>query len=388
VIAVVADDFTGAAELAAVGLRYGLNTEVQTEFNADSQARLIVVDTDTRSLPPQEAAAEVENLIIRLRQSRPDWVYKKVDSVLRGPVIAELEAFLTAAGKERALLVPANPSFGRKIRAQHYFVNDRPLDRTDFADDPEYPAASSDVLELLGPSQSFPVCVVSVGNAVPPTGIVIGEASTKDDLTAWAKRCDHLTVPAGAAEFFAALLEAEGLRLSSPEHHKEPLQCRTALFVCAASSSCSREAIERASGRGVHVSTMPPELLQTDGPAGELLQRWTNDTISALEQHSKAMVAINQPIVPKPQLAQNLRSYTAALVESVLNEIAIDELFIEGGATASAIVRHLRWKRFFPCGELAPGLVTMSVHEKPNLYLTTKPGSYPWPDILWPLTTC
>ena len=54
-IAVIADDFTGAAESAAVSLRFGLNAELQTALNPDSKADLIVIDTDTRSRTPKDA---------------------------------------------------------------------------------------------------------------------------------------------------------------------------------------------------------------------------------------------------------------------------------------------------------------------------------------------
>lgn len=49
-IVVVADDFTGAVELAGVGLRYGLKAEVQTVVSPNTKAELAVIDADTRSL--------------------------------------------------------------------------------------------------------------------------------------------------------------------------------------------------------------------------------------------------------------------------------------------------------------------------------------------------
>ena len=123
-IVVIADDLTGAAEIGAVGLRYGLTAEVQTEFAPESNADLIVIDTDTRSMPGSEAAAEVERVVGQVLQHSPELLFKKVDSVLRGPVLAELTALLRATGVPRLLLVPANPSLGRVIRDRNYYVDD------------------------------------------------------------------------------------------------------------------------------------------------------------------------------------------------------------------------------------------------------------------------
>jgi len=70
----------------------------------------------------------------------------------------------------------------------------------------------------------------------------------------------------------------------------------------------------------------------------------------------------------------------------VLTQTSIDELFIEGGATASTIVRRLKWRRFSLCAELAPGVIRMHAKEKQNLSLTIKPGSYHWPKKIWRFT--
>jgi len=89
-IAVIADDLTGAAELAAIGLRFGLNAEVQTQLTPDSKADLIVVDTDTRSRTPTEATTEVEKVLKHIQEIRAQWIYKKVDSVMRGHILLSL----------------------------------------------------------------------------------------------------------------------------------------------------------------------------------------------------------------------------------------------------------------------------------------------------------
>lgn len=385
-IAVIADDFTGAAEIAAVGLRYGLNAEVQTQLSHDSKADLIVIDTDTRSRIPNEAATQVQKVLQQLQEVSPEWIYKKVDSVMRGRIATELTALLTASNKQKALLVPANPSFGRTISNGRYFINGQPLNETDFANDPEYPAASSDVLDLLGPSESVATCLLKPQQEIPTHGIIVGEAETKQDLLLWAAQLDDSTIPAGAADFFAAILEVKGHTLKPPEEQPEPSQGKTALFVCTGGSRYSRKAVEEAQRHDIPVSKMPSELFHNCQPSDKLLQQWTNDTITTLQEYSKAIVTIDQPIARNPALARKLRHHIAALVENVLSRTSIDELFIEGGATASAIVRRLQRTRFFPCAELAPGIVRMRVKEKQNLYLTIKPGSYHWPKKTWRFT--
>ena len=151
-LAVLADDFSGAAEIAAIGRRYGLTAEVHTTFQRESAADLVVIDTHTRSGTRAAAGRRVREELTRLRSAGVDCIYyKKVDSVLRGHVAAELAHLLELWDLDRALLVPFNPSFGQGIRDGHYSIRGKPLNETRFAHDPEYPALTADVLELLGP---------------------------------------------------------------------------------------------------------------------------------------------------------------------------------------------------------------------------------------------
>ena len=93
-IVVIADDLTGAGEIGGIGLTYGLRVELQRKFCSESDADLLIIDTDTRSSSPQEAQQAMRNIALELTRSNLpiEWFYKKTDSVLRGPVARELKA--------------------------------------------------------------------------------------------------------------------------------------------------------------------------------------------------------------------------------------------------------------------------------------------------------
>jgi uncharacterized protein YgbK (DUF1537 family) len=383
VIVVIADDFTGAAELGGVGLRYGLVTEVQTVFDPGSGAELLVVDSDTRSKSSQGAAQKVKTVAEQIRQIPAEWVYKKVDSVLRGAVLAELVALLGAVEQDRVLLVPANPSAGRQIRQGQYFIDGKALHETDFAHDPEHPVRSSNVVELLGHRKGLVTCAVRRPQHVGAHSITVGDGASKGDLSAWARKLDARTIAAGAAEFFAAVLETKGFQAKAQVSAVPRPAGSKELFVCTSPSAYSRKAVEQARNGGVAVCEMPPQLFESDELVLELLQRWTDETVVALSRQQRAIVTIGRAVSPNPDLAERLRRWAANLVERVLERSAVRDLYIEGGATASTVVHQLRWTRFAPCLEVSPGVVRMTVKQKPGFRLTIKPGSYPWPDSVW-----
>src|SRR5687768_7538591 len=97
-VLVIADDLTGAAEIAGVGHRYGLPTRLLRRRRPveGCEPGLTVLDTDSRLLPPADAARVVGDVVSAVRGHDIDLVYKKVDSVLRGPVRAEVDALRAA----------------------------------------------------------------------------------------------------------------------------------------------------------------------------------------------------------------------------------------------------------------------------------------------------
>src|SRR5579872_7468068 len=109
-IAVLADDLTGAAELGGIGVRHGLRTELCLAVPVETAADLLVIAGDSRSKGQAAAVEEMQSLTRQLRNLRPEWIYKKTDSVLRGHVLAEIKAHMPVLGLEGALLVPANPA--------------------------------------------------------------------------------------------------------------------------------------------------------------------------------------------------------------------------------------------------------------------------------------
>jgi uncharacterized protein YgbK (DUF1537 family) len=85
-IVVIADDFTGAAEIAGISLRYGLTVDLCTSNILPSNADVVIVSTDTRSLSLNEALLKYKKILEQLKELSPSFFYKKIDSVLRGYV--------------------------------------------------------------------------------------------------------------------------------------------------------------------------------------------------------------------------------------------------------------------------------------------------------------
>jgi uncharacterized protein YgbK (DUF1537 family) len=330
---------------------------------AGPPAQVIAIDTDSRHLSAAAAYERVAEVAAQVLQTNPAWLYKKVDSVLRGNVRAEIEAILSATGQSRAVLIPANPSRGRIIRGGQFLIDGIPLDQTHFARDPHHPRTSSSVLTLLGPTSAE---------------IVVPDVEYMSQLDQLAAQCDPTTLPAGAADFFSTLLNCRVPQLdreslsesslpsatSSTDKDTRPLSVQLtapAILVCGSSAAwpTRRDACLAA---GIPIHDVQDETI-TSARGGSLL------------------LGIGQ--APSKLNDQNLRHVLAQRAARLISQLSAKTLFAEGGATAAAIAQEMNWHRFEVVAIAPAGVGVLRAFEPNAPLFLIKPGSYPWPPEIW-----
>jgi D-threonate/D-erythronate kinase len=362
-VIVIADDFSGAAEMAGIALRYGLKLNVclnslemlksPPPFGGDVG---FVVCTDSRSLKKDEAIAVTKKIVKEVLQLEPEWMYKKTDSVLRGHIVDELKTQMQLTGKRKAFFMPANPSLGRTINKGKYFVNNVPLNETGFANDPEFPVKSSLVKEVL----QNEVEVLTLKDMLPDEGIVVGEVNSADDYKHWAAKANDSWLLSGTGDFFTALLEKQFKQsaIAAPEL-QQPF-----LYVCGTAFTERKAAIKKIAAEKNSVCYLNSEN-ETEVISKAITTSKTAPAILAFDDVDFSLSAAE------------LRQWMAAVVKKIIEAAAIKELFIEGGSTAAAILQELNIKMLQPLNELSKGVVRM---KDDDLFITVKPGSYQLPN--------
>jgi uncharacterized protein YgbK (DUF1537 family) len=384
-IVVIADDFTGAAELAGIGLGHGLSVSIAIEkFDILPEAELLVIATDTRSKGPGEAVSEVRALSRHLKLKPYSLLYKKVDSVLRGHILEEIQTMIETLGLKGALLVAANPQLGRVIIDGHYFVNGKPIHHTSFSSDPDFSTTTSSVRKLLDRNGAYPSLIISKPEDFSgDEPIVIGEVTGSKDLDLWAEKWDESWLPVGAAGFFQALLRKKGKKEKEKKEKIVLADREGMLYVCGSSFQGSRDQVKRASRNGPHVCYMPEGLFMKKAHSEECLQGWIEEVAGILSSHGKAVVAVSQEVSLSSGRAAWIGLLFSNLVEALVARDLVRELIIEGGSTASAVLHKLGCLRLRPLQQLAQGVILMEMEDRPGVRLTMKPGSYQWPISVW-----
>ncbi|MDX3916179.1 MULTISPECIES: four-carbon acid sugar kinase family protein [Olivibacter] len=380
-IIVIADDLTGATELGGVALRYNLQVEItnQIDVSITSGTDLLVINTDTRSMAIEQAMERLDNVLRWIKTLSFTHIFKKVDSVLRGHIVAELTAQMLAIGAKRALLLPANPRLGRTIRKGKYYVQDKPIHETAFSCDPEFPVKNANVLEMLGAQGD--VQIKSWSDTLPAHGLVVGEIATEQDISKWVQIAPEDTLLAGGSSAFIAFLEhkAKALRCEPLEENKSFTGFRRpSLYICGSNYEKSIQRI-----KAWRMVNEPVCYLPISKPGENMdeeeLYRWMERVKAALMHHQKAIIAFDNELVSSMPLTPSfLRISMAKIVDRLLNEVTIQELIIEGGATAGTILAHRQIGQLKPVEELAPGVIRCSIYKEPKIWITLKPGSYNW----------
>jgi len=371
VIVVIADDITGAAELGGIALRFGLKVLLSNEASSSSKVDVLILYTNTRSLKKDEAVSVMEELTNKAKALNPSLVYKKTDSVLRGYVLAEMEAQMKVLGLQKALLVPANPLLGRTIKHGQYFLNGQPIHETGFSTDPEFPIHSSRIEDMLGATNSS-IHVLSK-NLELPLGVSVGEAVTMKDVEAWTVYQNDPVLLAGAASFFFALLKTKYPLV------KKTTDIKLATPILLVSGTTYKKNVDRRTELQYMVSYMPSKMFSKTTIDKKDLDKWADQTLGILSSYGGAIIAIGEHGEIKTN-AKLLREKLGSVVNLVLDQAEIRELLVEGGSTAFSIIQKLGFSSFIPTEELQQGVVRMKVEGNDNLHLTIKPGSYDWPE--------
>jgi uncharacterized protein YgbK (DUF1537 family) len=148
-IGVVADDLTGACDVAACFSKTcgPIDVYVSPESVQASGSRMCVINTQSRLKSPDSSSALLYSVGQRLK-GKPV-IFKKIDTALRGSAGAELKGLIRAVGLRDIIIAPAIPGIGRITKGGIQYDNGVPIDKTDYADDPVSPVTGANIRDVI-----------------------------------------------------------------------------------------------------------------------------------------------------------------------------------------------------------------------------------------------
>ncbi|GHD06078.1 4-hydroxythreonine-4-phosphate dehydrogenase PdxA [Zhihengliuella salsuginis] len=374
---VLADDFTGAAECAAQWAEAGYSTSIRLDGSAAAEPGVVVLDLDTRGLEPRAAAARVESALGRGTTAEPGLVFKKLDSLWRGNVAAELRAL---AGRGLTVLVAgALPELGRSVVDGVPLVRGVPLAETDLwaVEDSTTPGsvpglfATDDDVATIGLATvraGAEALAAALGDEARTRegAVVVLDCATAADLGSIADAAADLAREAPVALAgtggLAAVLARRGSPPGRPRGRRSSTSARArpALVVIGSASAAARQQCAALSARGLTI--------RTGGEARE--------AVADLEERGIAVLGAPDAAADPARVLEELDAAAAAVLAAAPDA----DLVLTGGETARRILTRAGVVVLRPLGQIEHGVVLCGTGD--GRRVITKPGSFGSPRVL------
>lgn len=407
----IADDFTGATDLASMLVRNGMRT-VQLIGPPEAgrpvpDADALVVALKSRTAPVDRAVAESLAALHWLRQGGARQILFKYcstfDSTPRGNIGPVADALSEALGGVFALVCPAFPANGRTVYQGHLFVGDRLLNESGMENHPLTPMKDADLVRLMSAQTGAGVGLIPL-SAVGSGAAAIVRAM--DELKRRGRRYgvvdaladDHLRAIGAAAAGEVLLTGGSGIAMGLPENFRRQgllpvredsaelpvVEGKAAILV----GSCSRASLAQvAAARDQLAFLQLDPLLVSDAPAlVDQALAWARDRLS---ERPLMIVGSGRPEQVAELQAKLGREAAGVLVETALSQVAeglvgmgVRRLVVAGGETSGAVVSRLGVQSLRIGPEIDPGVPwTLADGASGTMLLALKSGNFGAPDF-------
>lgn len=377
----VADDFTGATDLAGNWAARGLRTSVllgvpEGADRLDSDDDALVVALKTRSVAPGRArdrALQAGRFLLDLGcEQLYDKYCSTFDSTPEGNIGPVADALLELTGAARAVVVPSFPDNGRTVRDGRLYVGDLPLDQSPMKDHPLNPMWDSRVVQLLEPQTRNQVGLVALEvvhqgpdalrRALDEQGrdgrrLVVVDAVTNDDLAVISRATQDDPLVTGGS----------GLALGLPARSSEPRVLgripgrRVVLSGSASSQTQAQVAYAQDGDRLPHTRLDVAAYLQNpDDEVGRLLG-WVDTCWSQDPDRPALIYSVGSPadVAAARQLGPDVSGrieVAFADLARALTDAGATELVVAGGETSGAVLEAMGVRRLEVGQQLSPGV--------------------------------
>lgn len=399
----IADDLTGATDLALILSRQGMNV-VQINGVQDGPlnhggADAVIIALKSRTIEPEAAVAQSVAAARQLLEAGARQLFFKYcstfDSTDRGNIGPVTDALLELLGESRTIACPAFPENGRTLYQGHLFVGNRLLSESPLRDHPLTPMCDPDLVRVLSKQTKnavslVPHATVSEGaEAIAAAlkglkGIAIVDAINDTDLEAIGHAVHDFKLVTGGSAVAQSLpdnFRAAGLLADNDGLENPPVDAGQGVVLAGSCSLATRQQVAAAREAG-----MPA--LQLDALSIASGETTAQDVVDFVTSHAGADLPALVYSSADPEifaLAQEKlgREVAGAAVEKLMGEVAAslagkgyNRIIVAGGETSGAVVQALGIRAFQIGEEIAPGVPLVTSLDGKPVRLALKSGNF------------
>ena len=400
----IADDFTGATDLANMLVRGGMRT-VQSigipssEVAAGLDADAIVIALKSRTIPVAEAVEQSLAALAWLREQGCEQIFFKYcstfDSTAAGNIGQVSEALLAALGSDFTLACPAFPENGRTIFRGHLFVQDQLLSESGMLHHPLTPMTDANLVRVLQSQTGLNVGLLRYDTIAQGAeqvrgriaelraqgvGMAIADALSDQDLYTLGTACADLPLLTGGSGLALGLPEnfRRAGKLRDLDASKLPAVSGGEVVLAGSASIATNGQVAAWLETGRPALRIDPLALAAGEPVVAQALAFAKDN-----EQTVLIYATCSPDEVKAVQQQLGVERAGSLVENAFGEIAqglrqsgVRRFVIAGGETSGAVVQALGVQLLQIGAQIDPGVpATVSSTDEP-LALALKSGNF------------
>jgi len=390
-IGVVADDFTGASDialtLAEAGMKTLLLAGIQDQASPDCDAA--VISLKSRTAPVAEAVEQSWKACGWLTAQGAEQIIFKVcstfDSTDKGNIGPVLEALAERLGETSVIVCPAFPENGRSVYQGHLFVADRLLSESGMQNHPLTPMTDPDLRRVLARQTGWPVAQVPFRTVSSgPAAVAAALEAQKAMFIVDAIQDDDLYTIGTAAKGRKLLCGGSGIALGLPANFGFRPGPSTWTGVpgrgVVLSGSCSLAT--RAQISSYKQSAPSLELTADDIMNGTHTAESAADWVMAQAHDAPLVYSSAEPETVKAAQDRYGQSVVAERIEGLFHDLAaqlvrrgVTRIVSAGGETSGAVVKGIEARTLGVGVRLAAGVPALRVDDR-ALAIALKSGNF------------
>ncbi len=401
----IADDFTGATDLASNLVRSGMRV-VQTigipthALSEDCDA--VVVALKTRTVSASNAIAQSLQALAWLQAQGTQQFYFKYcstfDSTPEGNIGPVAEALMEALGEDFTIASPAFPENGRTIFKGHLFVGDVLLSASGMKDHPLTPMRNSNLVQVLQEQTKRQVGLIEYSTVTKGPvairqriaqlkkqgiGLAIVDTLSNEDLMKLGPALSDLRLITAGSGVAIGLAQNFGIESSNQAAQLPKASGRKAIVSGSCSVATNAQVAHFLATGGAGLAINPLSLVQDQSVVDDVMQ-WVEQQNP---DHPILIYATAEPESVRAVQSQLGVAKAGEMVEEALSSIAkrlvcqgINQLVVAGGETSGACVKALGIESMRIGTAIAPGVpwchASSPFAQAGSLHITLKSGNF------------
>lgn len=392
-IGCVADDFTGASDIASFFQQAGLepllfNGIPEPDMKLPKHVDCVVIALKTRTME--------RDMAVKLSLQAFGWLdlagalklYFKYcstfDSTPTGNIGPVADAVMEAFQLPYTVLCPSLPVNGRTVKDGRLYVNRLPLHESHMKDHPLTPMRQSDIADLMAPQSRYPCHVVGI-DVLPEYSVpeseqpfyLIPDYYEEEHGSQIVKRFRDCRFFTGGSGLGGALATALAADKKSGGGIYRAGTLGAGLILAGSCSAITLKQIEDYQGRGCSSYQVEPLKLLSGEETPEHIWDWIAGQEGIPLVYSSAAPAGIVKDQAGDQVAVGER------IENLMAKLALlavtagrKRIIVAGGETSGAVTKALGFRSFYLSDSVAPGVPVMIPAEDADVRLVLKSGNF------------